>query len=87
MVELIHTYNDASCLFVSGPRKSHTVGSTTQISGCQDPLETDSSRTKNILSRCMNPSPIFHCSGVNWSMVCDLCGLVLSNPRRAIPPP
>ena len=36
------------------------VGSTTQISGCQDPLDTDSSRAKNMLSNCMSPSPIFH---------------------------
>ena len=38
----------------------YDVGPATQISGCQEPLETDSSRTKNILSRCMNPSLIFH---------------------------
>ena len=45
----------------------------TQTSGCQDPLETESSRTKNILSRCMNPSPVLRCSGVDPPTEDGLC--------------
>ena len=37
----------------------HVKESTTQISGWNEPLETDTRRTKNIFSRYMNPSPIF----------------------------
>ena len=60
----------------------YIVGSKTKISGCQDPLETDSSRTRNIFSRRMNPSPIFH--GVDPHDPC--CDSVLSKTIRAIWP-
>ena len=38
---------------------SHVKESMTQISGWNEPLETDTKRTKKRFSRCMNPSPIF----------------------------
>ena len=58
----------------------YTAGSTTQISGCHDPFETESSLTKNIFSRRMNPSPIFHFLGVDSPTVYgSCCGSRLSN--------
>jgi len=53
----------------------------THISGCHDPFETESSRTKNIFSRRMNPSPIFHRRGslVEYGFC---CGSALSNTEQ-----
>ena len=58
-------------------------GSATQISGWKDPLETESRRTKNILSRCMNSSPVLHCLRVDLFMGRELWSSVVSNIRRA----
>jgi len=65
--------------------KFYIVGSMIQISGWKDPFETDSSLTKNIWSRRMNPSPIFHRLSVDTSMAYDICSSVLDN-RTGIPP-
>ena len=71
-------------LVLIGFAEVHTAGSITQISGCHDPFETESSRTKNIFSRRMNPSPIFHFLGVDSPMIYGSCyGSVLSNARNA----
>ena len=43
--------------------------SATQISGWKEPFETDTKRTKNILSICMNPRPTFHRSSTGLSGV------------------
>lgn len=66
-------YNDARIW--SAP-KCYIVGSRTQTSGWNEPFETDSRRTRNMLSRCMNPSPISHRLWVDPSMGYDLCGSV-----------
>jgi len=73
-------YNHARIGFV-GVR---IVGSITQISGCQDLFDTESNRAKNILSRGINPSPIFHFLGADPLMVYgSRYGSVLSSGRRA----
>jgi len=74
--KLVYTQSRSYLSFVD----VYIVGSITQISGCQEPFETESSRTKNIFSRRMNPSPIFHFLGVDSPMVYgSCCGPVLSN--------
>lgn len=60
---------------------SHAVRSITQIWGWNEPTETDSSFARYMLLRCMNPSPIFHRWSVDASIVCELCGSVLSDTR------
>jgi len=60
------------------------AGSMTQISGCRVPSRLESGRIKNIFSRCMKPSPIFHRSGANVSMGCDFWGSDLSKTGHAI---
>jgi len=76
--------NGGTNLHVVTRMEVYIVGSMTQISGCQDPFETESSRTRNIFSRRMNPSPIFHRLGLGSPTGYGLCcGSVLSNTRRA----
>ena len=78
--KLVYTQSRSYLSFVD----VYIVGSITQISGCQDPFETESSRTKNIFSRRMNPSPIFHFLGVDSPTVYgSCCGSSLSNTKCA----
>ena len=59
-------------------------GVRTQISGWNDPAETDKTRTRSICSRSMIPSPIFYCRSIYPPMACPW-GLVVSRERRGIP--
>ena len=96
--ETVELGGDLSCPLPSCTRSSLVVitpdtgvgdralgaGSRTQISGCQDALETELRRTRDIFSRCMNPWPILQRSEVDASIGCDTCRSVLSNAGHAI---
>ena len=73
-------YNEVRIWSVTG---FYIVGSTTHSSAWIEPRDTDSSRTINILSRCMKPSPISHRLSVDPSMECELCGSILDNSRNS----